>query len=314
MSTVPQWFILILIVNTLLAFLYAVFSLLRKTEKSRSWIIRTIVMLICPVLGVFYFLVSWLLFRLVFRRPVDLSDVVFSKERVESAAKADEELERNFVPLEEAIAVTDKRNLRELMLNIVRGDIQQSLATISLALNSEDSETSHYAASVLQGALNDFRMNVQKDRQMIAERMEEPVDPNAADKENSVEVLTEILLEYINEMLEKKVLTDLEQEHFTRVLDEIGEQLYTRNPKYMDCSLLESLALRLLEIKDYEVSGKWCDRITAEFPETLASYTCRLKLYFSQGRREDFFQVLTELRSSAIIVDRETLDLIRVFS
>lgn len=31
-----------------------------------------------------------------------------------------------------------------------------------MALNSEDSETSHYAASVLRDELNDFRSNVQK--------------------------------------------------------------------------------------------------------------------------------------------------------
>ena len=48
------------------------------------------------------------------------------------------------------------------MMNIIKGDITKSLATIMLALNSQDSETSHYAASVLRDELNDFRMNVQK--------------------------------------------------------------------------------------------------------------------------------------------------------
>ena len=48
------------------------------------------------------------------------------------------------------------------MLNVIRGDLQDSLESIALALNSSDSETSHYAASVLRDELNDFRVNVQK--------------------------------------------------------------------------------------------------------------------------------------------------------
>ena len=61
------------------------------------------------------------------------------------------------IPLEEAIAITEKQDLRSLMMNVVSSDIKNSLASITLALNSEDTETAHYAASVLQDALNDFR-------------------------------------------------------------------------------------------------------------------------------------------------------------
>ena len=59
----------------------------------------------------------------IFRQEVDLDDVIFSKERVKTNVKADEERERNLVPLEEALAVSDKKNLRMLMLNVIRGDL-----------------------------------------------------------------------------------------------------------------------------------------------------------------------------------------------
>ena len=64
--------------------------------------------------------------------------------------RAEEERESNLVSLEEAIEITNDTELRSLMMNVVRGDIQQFLSSISLALNSEDTETAHYAASVLQ--------------------------------------------------------------------------------------------------------------------------------------------------------------------
>ena len=106
--------------------------------------------------------VGYFIYKIIFRQQVDLDDVIFSKERVRMHIKADEETERNMVPLEEALAVSDKKNLRALMMNIIKGDITKSLATIMLALNSQDSETSHYAASVLRDELNDFRMNDRK--------------------------------------------------------------------------------------------------------------------------------------------------------
>lgn len=309
MSTLPRWFVYLLIGNAALALAYSLLNLFRKQEKNRSWEIRTCVMLLCPVVGVCYFLISWLLYRLVFRTPVDLSDVVFSKERVESVTKTNEELEINFVPLEEALAISDRQNLRELMLNIVRGDYQDSLSSIALALNSEDTETAHYATSVLQEALNDFRMEVQRNYSLIMEEPDKKTDP-----QDSVETQAAMLLEFIDEMVRKRVFTDLEQAHFVHLMDSVGEKLYFSQDYHMNSSQMEQIALRHLEIKDYSLCEKWCLRIAEQYPNTLSAYTTRLKLYFSNGQREKFFSVMEQLKQSDIVVDRETLDLIRAFS
>ena len=106
---------------------------------------------------------QFLIYKTVFRQAVDLEDVIFSKERVqthlESGRGAGGATWRRW---KNRLAVSDKRNMRMLMLNVIRGDMQKSLESITMALNSEDSETSHYAASVLRDELNDFRSNVQK--------------------------------------------------------------------------------------------------------------------------------------------------------
>ena len=41
--------------------------------------------------------------------------------------------ERNMVPIEEALAVSDRKNLRMLMMNVIRGDLKDSLESIMLA-------------------------------------------------------------------------------------------------------------------------------------------------------------------------------------
>lgn len=271
----------------------------RRFKKSHIFIL--IVMLICPVVGPLFFLLAYLWYKLFFSEPVDLDDVIFSKERVKASVRAEEEQERNMVSLEEAIEVTNESDLRNLMMNIVKGDIRKSLASISLALNSEDTETAHYAASVLQDALNDFRMTVEKQKKLIEE--------GGADKT----AYADMLLNYMNDVLKQKVFTDMEQKSYVAEMDYVGEVLYAEAPDAMSIEQMEALILRLLEIENFTDCEKWCERAKEKYLNTLAAYTCRLKLYFSSGQREKFFETIEELKHSPVVVDRETLELIRVF-
>ena len=272
----------------------------KRTDKKSVWICG-IIMLFCPVIGICFFSIAHLWYRAFFFEPVDLDGVIFSKERVRTYIRADEENERNMVPLEEAIEIEDTENLRNLMMNIVKGDITHSLASIALALNSEDTETAHYAASVLQDAINDFRNNVHREHKKIKERR-----PDMA-------VSAARLIDSLDQVLVQHVLTDVEQKDYVAILDDVCEELYEVETERMTSSQFEAVTLRLLEIKDYEKCQKWCERAVYRFPNTLATYTCQLKYFFSSGQKERFFEVLEELKKSSIVIDSETLELIRAF-
>lgn len=292
-------FLVLLIINLIVVICYLIWNLFRKKEKRKGFIIRIIIMLFCPVVGPCFFLVGNSLFRTVFSGNVDLNDVIFSKERVKTYLHADEDRERNMVPLEEAIEITDKENLRTLMMNLVRGDIQESLSKISMALNSEDTETAHYAASVLQDALNDFRFKVQQGIDYINENGDDALDFACA------------LIEYMNNVLVQRVLTDLEQKSYVGIMESICEFVY-KNQR-MTSKYYEAISIRMLEIEDFKSSQKWCFRAQYQFPNTLATYTCQLKLYFTTNQKDRFFEVLNELKKSSIVIDKETLEMIRVF-
>ena len=51
-----------------------------------------------------------------------------------------------------------------------------------------------------------------------------------------------------------------------------------------------------------------------DFPQTLSSYTSKLKLLFKLERREEFFELLNELKQTSIVIDKETLEIIRIFN
>lgn len=294
-------FIILMFLNLCIAVVYLILNYIRNEEKKISVLIKTGVMLTCPLIGPAFIFMAYFLYRFVMSQNLDLEDVVFSKDRVETFMKPDEDVERNMVSLEEALAVTDRKNLRTLMMNVIRGDYRNSLYSISLALNSEDSETAHYAASVLQEVLNDFRGTVQKKYVECQQEGEEQ-------EENCVD-----LIGYMNPILEQKVFTELEQRSMVEKMDEVAELAFHLNREKISSSCYEKVILRLLDLEDYERCRTWCGRAYEQYPQALASYTCQLKLFFSCGERENFFRVMKELRESDIAIDNETLELIRTF-
>lgn len=293
------------ILNLAVSLICFIFAKIRKNTEAPYILI---VMILCPVMGPLFYLLSLMLRKAFFSEPVDLAGVVFGKDKVKGAAHAQEDRESNLVSMEEAIAITNSKDLRTLMMNVVQGDVKKSLHSISLALNSEDSETSHYAASVLQDELNEFRITVENYRKKI----EDESETGSAHGEELINNLT-CVIEYMNPFLEQRVFSDIEQVSYVHTMAEFCEKLYALGAELLSSVFYEAVCMRLLEIDEYEECEKWCERGREQYPNTLSSFTCELKLYFNWGNREKFFAAAEALKKSSVVLDRETLELIRAF-
>lgn len=316
----PDWnekvFLIVIFLNTLIAAVYFLWGTMavatvkeRQMEEGeklfdnrRAYLLKLIIMLLCPIIGPLFFALAYLMDKLLFWTTADLEDVIFSKDRVKTQLKADEERARNMVPLEEALAINEKKNLRLVMMNMVKGEIQDSLSAIALALESGDSESSHYAASVMTDELNEFRTKVQALSREIQNEKEEETG------------LEELLIAYMDKVLKLQIFTAIEQKRFVQIMADAAEKLWQKDMLKMKEEQYESVCLRMMEVKEYEGSEKWCLRLAERYPDKLSAYTCRLKLYFTQQNKEAFFSALNDLKRSDVVIDRETLELIRVFS
>ena len=303
-----RWFIIFLIINLIVSLLYLLFGMIFNRTSRKKVAMRSLIMLYAPGIGPLLFFISYLFYRLLFYRKVDLSDVVFSKEKSKELVRINEEKERDFVPVEEAIEVADKGELRELVLNMAQGDYSESLSAINMALNAEDTETSHYAASILQDAINDFRMLVRKENARIND-----IDEEDESKREQLVYDIKSLFEYMNKVLEQHILSKLEQDGYTDILDRLLEKYYRLAGASITSEMYEAVALRLIETEKYDRARSWCERALWRYPNTLSSYTSLIKLYFSSGDRENFFKTMQELKESNIVIDRDTLELIRAF-
>ena len=242
MSTTGQGILIItlIVLNFIAAALYYVINVIIKLNKEKGILIKTLVIALCPVVGIIFIGLSYLWYKVFMSAPVDLEDVIFGKDHPKFETKAEEDKERNMIPLEEAIAITEKQDLRTLMMSVVSSDIKNSLASITLALNSEDTETAHYAASVLQDALNEFRTTVDKEYKAILED-----HPDKFEKCRN-------LIDYMDQVLSQKVFIEMEQRNYVSILESVGEILYMGEPDSITSNQFETISLRLLGIEDYE--------------------------------------------------------------
>ena len=298
-------FCIMLILNTLIAVGYLLWYLIFKkdTDNRRQYVMHTVIMLLCPVVGILYFFLAFLKYHFVKLGERDLTDVEFSKKRHVPRVKADEERERNIVAVEEAILVSDQEKKRANMLNVLLGETDESYSAIALALDSDDSEVAHYAASFLQSKMDTFREKVRKTQQKIAES-------DIQEEECQEQVLE--LIRYMNHMLKQKVFTRVEQVDFVDQMEQLCETLFQNARDRMTQECYESIMGRMMELQEYEKAELWGNRFREQYPDLLASYTLRLKLYFETKEKDKFFEVLDQLRASPVVVDNKTLELIRM--
>lgn len=298
-------FVILLILNALAAVIYLIWYLVFKKDKDnrKQYVMNMFIMLLCPVVGILYFFLAFLKFHFIKLGERDLSDVEFSKKHQTSRVKADEERERNIVAVGEAILVSDQEQKRANMLNVLLGDTEEALSAIALALNSDDSEVAHYAASFLQSKMDAFREKVSRMQKMITEG-------NIDDEECQDHILE--LIRYMNHMLKQKVFMQVEQVDYVNQMEQLCEKLFQNARSKISPECYEWILSRIMDLGEYERAEVWGYRFSEQYPDVLSAFTLRLKLYFETNQKEKFFEVMGQLRASDVLIDNRTLEMIRM--
>jgi len=255
----------------------------------------------CPVVVAAFWGCGCLMKKAFFHKEVDLSDVVFSKDRVEQLEKSNADEESNFVSIREAVAVSDYRNQRQLMMNILKRDTKKTLGSLSYALNSEDSETSHYAASALGDELGIFRNKVHKLHKVVREYGE-------AGKDGCE------LIETVYSTIKQDVFPPTEYKQLVEMVDDTLDIMADKYQDFLHPEYYEWVVELLMDIKEYDKAYKWCNRARDKYDEELVTYKCYFRYYYGIGDGEMFANTLEELKKVDITIDSETLELLRTFS
>ena len=298
--------IIILIINLIIALVYLFWGLVRLRDKEKDrghrakYFMAAFVMIACPLIGPLFFGFSHFLYILLAKRDVDMSDVSFDRSKMKNYTPADLDRDINIVPMQETLVVSDVRRRRKMLLDVLKKDIRHSLGAIAMALDNPDSETSHYAASVIMDVLSEFRGNVQNMHNKLRE------DPEDFD-------LASLLLAYINDVLRQNILTGDERRTYTYIEDEIGDTMFRYHPEQIEGYQYRHLMEDLVTISEFSVADKWSRRALKNRDYQLDTYIGCLKYYFAYNDRDAFMKCLDQLKASGIVVNKETMELIRMF-
>lgn len=296
------WFVLlILILNTMIAICVMIAAFFQKKEQRSTVFMLSWFLFIVPLFGLLYILLGLFISFLNRKKNVDMSDVSFSQEREKLVLPPDRETEMNYVPIQDAMAVSDTASLRRLLLDTLRNNAKRTVSSIAVAMNSKDTETSHYAASIILDALSECRSTAQN---MLDQMQKHPEDVE-------VNLLT---FSYIHEILCMKIMNDIEQKTYIYIMDDVAENLFHQNLWYMTATHYMWMTDLFISAGDYDMAEKWVTRAVLYRPNMLDTYKANLHLYFKRQNQAAFLNCLNELRDSDIIVDEEIMNLFRLYT
>lgn len=286
----------IIIANTVIAFIYMAIGW-------RIWglsyvFLRGITMLVCPVVGPCCYGVCFLIELIFPKSDEGYSKLSIDKSRREYVAKVDKEYEMEVLPLEEVLTVSSAKDRRRAMLNMLKMDISENLNLVRKAVENEDSETSHYAASALTDVFNQFNLELND--------LQVKYDNDRSNQQTNTEFLDVVLrilnsgglvgveetkyyYMYINLML------NLEKYHW----EAITEEYYAMMVKALQ---------KVGKLPDAE---KWAELSLQRQPDVEQSYLNVMYIKYILGKEEEFEEILKKLTGSNIALSQKGLDIVR---
>ncbi len=299
--TLP-WLVTLLILNTLLAVAYLVFYLWKR-QRARA-IVVSLFLFIAPVVGALFLTCAEAVNFLLFRKRDDRlreEELSFSKKQVRVITDADIEKEADRVPVEEALLVSDKRSRREVFLELLKkDDYESSMDMIKEAVESEDMEISHYAATFVSNAIAQYKKKEEELR-------------TGYEKAPSQERLLSYV-RYLCEILSYQIFSAPEQRGYLARLDEYMRALWQSNQEAVDGAMLSSLMTLYEQQGEEGKLEEWVAFARQRSQQDLLAAKQCLRYYYRHGNENAFLDMLEQIRRSSLELDAETLDWVRYFS
>ena len=292
----------LLAVNLAAAVVYLILHLRRGLRK--KGLIVFFFLLVFPVVGPLFMLLAELLNYLLHRRKVRrlaMEDLSFNKERMKLNIDADMDKELDQVPIEEALLISDKGNKRRVFIDLLKSDdYAENMHQIGGAVENEDMEVAHYAASFYTDALARYKARENELRDKVNK------DPTAENVRDYVD--------YMEKILAGHVFGSIEAGLYLERLDNAAALLYQLDPDMLRDSTITVLVDLWSELKRQEKIEPWVARAQVRCRSSLDCFKVCARYYYAVGDRDRFFGMHRDAKRSGIVLDHEALEWIRYFS
>lgn len=297
--SVNEWILLVYLLNFCLALIYTVYMRI-KTGLNYVFL-RGIVMVLCPVTALVCYLLSYLQELLVQEKEVDYENLSMDKTKKEFITGVDAEMELKTLPIEEVLTVSTKRDRREAIINLLKTAPQGHISLIHKAVDNDDTETAHYAASALTSISQNFMDELKK---MQAAYVKDPQN-------------TETIQGYINlvaRILKSRISSGATENTYMNMYVRLVEKLEEEDWKAVTVEHCYGMVRIHMRRKEAEQAEIWAARSIERWPEEEQAYFNMLYTAYNLGKKEEFNKYLVKIQESDVILSRDGINKLRYWT
>ena len=283
-------------INIILSFiLYIAMKLLRRNESNTVVLIS----LSIPYVG-FIILLSILICKKIV--STDYGNELLKREsKYEKSISllvryAELEHKKDLIPAEEALILNNNSIKRDLIKDVLKKDTYKYRNVLLNALMDEDTETSHYAATAITQMKGKLTILMQK--------FEADYEKNPKCQENA-----DMFLKVIKDYIESNFIDSKGCNKLKNIYIKVLEQ-YKQNFKFTSYQFEELIKI-YINLKEYKSALECTNEFKEQFKDDIRPYTLLLEIYYCLKDKKNFNNIILEIRESNLILDSQSLDLLR---
>lgn len=287
---------MLIAISLVISIVYILYAFIKK---SKEMIIKGFIMFLCPPAGTVYYLGQYLMSKILKQDgEINLDEVGFSKERHNRILSPDVESELQLVPLEEIFIVSDYAEKRKRLLLELKKEYITNYGSIIKALDNDDAETSHYAASAITNAKAGFENDIRAFDIIY-------------DKNNTDLALVRDYSDYVLKYINSGILDAVEARKYRYLYINLLTGVKTPED-FLTEQDYSNFVTQAVLVGEMITAEKWAEYSHRMYPGE-SSYLSILMVYYYTNKIERFFTTLDELKKSDIMLSSKGLSLVRFF-
>jgi hypothetical protein len=272
------------LIYNFICFLYIYFF---NYKRKKKWLAQYLISFFFPLLG---FLLIYLMNKRVRSQKEAIPNRLMKQkadldQREISIFKEDVEKGRNVIPIEDALILNENKVRRTMLLDLLKDESILNIDTLKFALENEDSETSHYAATAI--------MELKRKLLNSMQSLDLQVDENPNDL-NTLSAYKEVITQYINSgFLDEKTLLK-NKYNYSAILEKMIE-IQPNEESYF----VEKISCDL-SLAEYSTARYYCDLFVRLHPNCEDAYFMDMQIHYLMKNSESFEKSLNQLRNSSV--------------
>ena len=278
--------ILLVIIHSMICLIY--FAVNLKFRGLQDSFYKLFIIFFLPAAGLLFFAVSAILNKIPNRSDSIVDSYlkyIREQKHIYYEEAMDFEKAINTVPLEDSLNFSDNKSKRAYLIYILKKDFVSHIKGLQKAIKSQDTETSHYAASAL--------MEIKKQFEILLSTTGEKYKNNKDDI-SAIQEYVNTLKKYLKSGLADKVDYYNYLEKYSAALFELLSRHITNEVYFVDKINCD------IELRDYKSAEDFGKRFFEYFPNSEKPYLALMKFYYLSRDIKSFANVSKVLKNKKI--------------